>query len=553
MQRGPKGPTITVERAVHFLGPDEARIILAPGVYGVEAENEKFINVTPVDGGKTRAIQAEAGTHGEKLSTPEAVTLTEEESLFHLVLLVPGGMTLDAVGTFIEVSTSAPMSLGEFALLRWERPWSSLVIRPRPSIANWNCRPGSGTLHENGSITADETWTAAGSPHFVKYETRISATVTVEPCAVVKINDHETITIKPGGALIADGIPGSAVTIERKNPGVPWRFIVIRGGTLSSSHAVVRGGGYPVGFNTAIVGMLHMESGGGTLHVDDVEIAGSESQGVFISGEVGFDATSRNLRIHDSVGYPITADARAIGSIPPGAYAANTRAAIAIDTVVTVRQSQTIHDRGVPYHVGSGTHSFGWMNVSSEDYVNIPPTVAVLTIEPGVRMEFQPGGALDVQVSRTSTDALGALIAIGTPAKPIVFTSDRGRASAAGDWYGIGFGGGLIDPRSTMQHVRVEFAGRQGSGGSNSCPYPNGVPPNNAAIQIDGAPPSRFITNTEILFSAGHGIDRGWRANHQPDFLPTNNFTAVHPPYCKQTMPKTKNGGCPMPSAVPCP
>ena len=37
----PAEPTITLERAVHFLSPDGADTVLAPGVYVVEAKDEK--------------------------------------------------------------------------------------------------------------------------------------------------------------------------------------------------------------------------------------------------------------------------------------------------------------------------------------------------------------------------------------------------------------------------------------------------------------------------------------------------------------------------------
>ena len=175
--------------------------------------------------------------------------------------------------------------------------------------------------------------------------------------------------------------------------------------------------------------------------------------------------------------------------------------------------------------------------------------VAVLTIEPGVRIEFPPGGTLNVDPGNGTAPAQGALIAIGldTPQGQIVFGSDRGLASQAGDWLGVGFGG-AVDPRSVMQNVRVEFAGGASVSGGNSCPYP-GVAINEAAIRIFGPPLTQFITKTEILSSARFGIDRGWRADLQPDFLASNTFNAVAA--CKETMPRTFNGVCP--AVVPCP
>jgi hypothetical protein len=145
---------------------------------------------------------------------------------------------------------------------------------------------------------------------------------------------------------------------------------------------------------------------------------------------------------------------------------------------------------------------------------------------------------------------LGALVAIGgsDPADRIVFTSDRGAASQAGDWLGVTFGG-AVDSRSVMQNVRVEFAGGTTTTGSNSCPYPGSNGINDAAIRIFGPPQARFITGTEIRASLHHGIDRGWRADLQPDFLGGNTFTAVAA--CTQTVPRIAASVCPQ--VLPCP
>ncbi len=113
---------------------------------------------------------------------------------------------------------------------------------------------------------------------------------------------------------------------------------------------------------------------------------------------------------------------------------------------------------------------------------------------------------------------------------------------AAGNWLGIGFGS-VVDPRTSMQNAVVEFAGGASVSGSNSCPFPGSSAINSAAIRIFGPPSTQFITNTEIVSSADFGIDRGWRADLQPDFLPSNTFTAVAA--CKQTTPRTANGACP--------
>ncbi|MCE9660347.1 MAG: hypothetical protein K8R60_17440 [Burkholderiales bacterium] len=421
----------------------------------------------------------------------------------------------------------------------------NLTCGPVGSVLPCTPPAGAGTTH--GSINAAETWTEAGSPHIIPFDINVSAPVTIQECAVVRIVKGGTVTVTSGGSLVANGASGRPVTFEAKVAGQAWSSIRNLGGTLSLNHAVLTGGGDPLSTNPAFAGALHMQTGAGvgTFHVDDVEIAGSLSQGVYINGPVGFDASSQNLRVHGSAGYPVHVYARVLGSVPSGQYTGNGHDAIAIaGSGGPVVDAQTMHNRGVPYHVGSGPDG-GRMDINSQ----VTGQVAVLTIEPGVTVQFPPGGTFNVDPGSGTSAAKGALIAIGGAAadQKIVFTSDRGAASTAGDWLGIAFNG-VIDPRSTMQNVRVEFAGGASVSGGNSCPYP-GIPINNAAIRIFGPPSSQFITSTEILSSALFGIDRGWRADLQPDFLASNTFTAVAS--CKETTPRTFNGVCP--AVVPCP
>jgi hypothetical protein len=402
---------------------------------------------------------------------------------------------------------------------------------------------GAGTTH--GSINAAQTWTEAGSPHIVPFDINVSAPVAIQECAVVRMVKGVTVTVMPGGSLVANGSSGRPVTFEAKVAGQAWASIRNLGGNLSLNHAALTGGGDPLSTNPAYAGVLHMQSSSvGSFHVDDVDIGGSLSQGVYINGSIGFDATSQNLRVHGSAGYPVHVYARVIGSVPSGTYTGNGHDAIAIaGSGGPVVGDQTMHNRGVPWHVGSGADS-GRMDINSQ----ANGQVTVLTIEPGVTVQFPPGGTLNVEPLNGTGAARGALIAIGgaASADKIVFTSDQA-VPKAGDWLGIGYGS-TVDPRNVMQNVRVEFAGGASFSGSNSCPYP-GIAINDAAIRIFGPPPGRFITDTEIRSSAHFGIDRGWRADLQPDFLPSNTFTAVGS--CKETMPRTFNGVCP--AVVPCP
>ena len=222
--------------------------------------------------------------------------------------------TNSGIGSFLVLALSLLGGLAPYPTAAQIVPYDPRQATPLPRpypprrIAECTAPTGPGTTH--GSINASETWTAAASPHVLPYDTNISTTVTIEPCAVVLIAASKTITIKSGGAFIAAGGPGLPVTIGALVAGSAWQTIRNFGGTLSLTNTIVRDGGAVPNNNAnlvAVMGALQMQVSGpvGTLHVDSVEIANSRSQGVYINGNVGFDPTSQNLRVYGSAGYPV--------------------------------------------------------------------------------------------------------------------------------------------------------------------------------------------------------------------------------------------------------
>ncbi|MFO0874924.1 MAG: right-handed parallel beta-helix repeat-containing protein [Phycisphaerales bacterium] len=124
---------------------------------------------------------------------------------------------------------------------------------------------------------------------------------------------------------------------------------------------------------------------------------------------------------------------------------------------------------------------------------------ATLTIQPGTTVKVAPGLGITVG---SNAFGPGALVALGTPANPIHFTSNVGfpGAPAPGDWKDISFspfavdavydGGGNYLSGSVLKDCIVEFAG---SG-----------PATNGAVTIDSSSP--FITATEIRNNKRAGI-----------------------------------------------
>jgi hypothetical protein len=73
---------------------------------------------------------------------------------------------------------------------------------------------GTGTDH-GGTISAAETWTAAGSPHRITAELVVRATVTIEPCALVLLATDVKVWIGSAtatGSIVAAPALGSAAS-----------------------------------------------------------------------------------------------------------------------------------------------------------------------------------------------------------------------------------------------------------------------------------------------------------------------------------------------------
>jgi hypothetical protein len=401
-------------------------------------------------------------------------------------------------------------------------------------------------MHQDGAT--DQIWAAEDSPHVIPFDMTVSAGIVIEPCSVVQLGRGITVTIADGGSIEADGESGEGeIRFERQDPEIAWGSIRVLGGTMALAHTVVDGGGDPQNGASHIAAALLVRGRAGatepdgTLFVSDVVISGSLSNGVRIEENGAFTADSDDLVVVGSMGNPITAMFDGAGSIPAGEYTGNAGDEIILTDELTggVAHDMTLFDRGVPYVVGA-PDQIADLRVDAG-----PGGLATLTIEAGVEMRFRAGGVFRIDPDSAEEPATGALVALGTEDAPIVFTSWYA-SPAAGDWLGLTFGS-EVSPTTQLDHVRVEFAGGEATSGSNSCPYPESDGINEAAIRILGAPTSEFITNTEIVESANHGIDRGWRDDIMVDFVDGNTFDVRA---CRQTVSRTDAGVCPDP--VPC-
>ena len=195
-----------------------------------------------------------------------------------------------------------------------------LADAPRlPDAPSCEAATGAGTMH-TGTIAMAETWTAAASPHLIPFDVTVSAVVTIEACAVVKLAGMRTITVREGGAINANGTPQLPVAITGSDA-TPWASIRALGGTLSFTSTTISGGGNRLSAGPLLAGAIEVTGIPGAaqpiLHVDHVTISDSDTQGVYIHDGGGFDASPRRFRSRERRATRSTRSRDPRGPCPP--------------------------------------------------------------------------------------------------------------------------------------------------------------------------------------------------------------------------------------------
>ena len=414
--------------------------------------------------------------------------------------------------------------------------------QPDGSVASTCTAPtGAGTSHE-GTLSGSETWTAAASPHLVTFDLGVptGATLTIEPCAVVQVKPGYSIVVE--GHLVAAGTASQPIDLGPSDATQPWAYLqVIAPGTVTLAYATIHGGGGQTVNNAN--GMLEARGDQSLvaqeiLKVDHVTVSGSGTYGVSLRGSGAFTHDSQALTVTGSAHEALRILPRLATNVPSGAYTGNTVDAIMVETESygdVNLEDVTFHDRGVPYHVGGPT-TFGQLNVGPNPYA--------LTLEAGVKLAFSSEGWLETKSSSGST---GALIAHGTAARPVVFTSSA-VAPVAGSWRGLVLGS-VPDSRNVLDHVEIRYAGAASGASSFHCEPVKGYSVNeDAALAIFHQPQGELLTNSLIADSAALGVDLAYYGT-AVDFLGGNQFVNVAS--CKVSTPRQADGSCP--STVSCP
>ncbi|HVY72058.1 MAG TPA: right-handed parallel beta-helix repeat-containing protein, partial [Verrucomicrobiae bacterium] len=354
------------------------------------------------------------------------------------------------------------------------------ILRNNSASANGNDAIGVyGT-----SFTRSGAWTKDALPYTIVEDLYVNSgkTLTLEPGITIQFQGVED-GMYIDGTLLAQGTPGAPIVFTSddtaKAPG-QWKALIFRAPDTNS-----------------VLSNCIVEYGAAQGYYDESVRLENSSPSIL-------NATIRNARLHGLNMY--NSDARVENCVFAGNGATNGGFAVVMraDALPVLRNNAATGNgnNGVGVYGTSFTRSGTWTRdtvpytIIEDLYVNTGKT---LTLEPGTTVQFQ--GLEDALIVD------GILLARGTPAAPIRFTSDDA-VKAPGQWEAIYFRAANGD--SVLENCIVEFAGAGTDGGIVSMggsPRISAVIVQNSAhdgLRINGGGPQ--ITSSKFANNSNDGV-----------------------------------------------
>jgi hypothetical protein len=320
---------------------------------------------------------------------------------------------------------------------------------------------------EPGPVSTTQTWPRLDVPYQVGGSIEVNGALTLEPGTTLRFASSSYLSVNQGGSMNAVGTAPLPITFTgtQATPGF-WDGLYFYYSNSASNelrHVVVEYGG--AGSSKANVTVQGLSSSTGRVKMGNVTMRHSSGWGFSMDANSTIDEFSAmTVTLNGQPGTLPPKLASVLG--PDSSYTGNTNDTISVFQG-SVTQNQTWRALNVPLVLTGANNVTG-----------------VLTIEPGSRLIFRSGGALDIAQS-------GALVARGTVALPISF---GGLESTPGYWRGIDFTYSN-STNNAIDHAVINAAG----GGANGA----------IVLRSLSSSPARLnLTNSTVSNSATWGVYR---------------------------------------------
>jgi flagellar hook assembly protein FlgD len=342
----------------------------------------------------------------------------------------------------------------------------------------------------SGTLTSSTEWTLGGSPYIAVHGFSIAGgvTLTIDAGVVVELGGGQSVQV--GGSLIATGTSGSPVVLTSTTGTSSSLWSSINFNSNSSGQLNFVTVSYGGSSNSSTAGAIEVNSGAGSVVLDNVTVSGSGSSGIYLYGTTSA-LTLSNSTISDNAYYGVILLNGAAASVSSTSFAGNGSYAISVDggcslpvlSALSVSSNGGGTKNGIEYRGGAITTAQTWQ-AALDWYMTAAPSVAgsgALTIAAGATVHLSSSENLNVS---------GILSAVGTSASPITFTSFSG--TIPGSWGAINFNNGSS---GHLSYVNVDYGGAGGSA-------------TNGAITVDGGTGGSInFDNLNVNASASSGIE----------------------------------------------
>jgi hypothetical protein len=92
--------TVSLDRTIHFITPSVTDTVASPETYQVLSGGQGRLKLVSLKTKRVLNVDALNTNHTEDIATPIALYVRDDEKFPHVVLLLPGGKALEAVGSY---------------------------------------------------------------------------------------------------------------------------------------------------------------------------------------------------------------------------------------------------------------------------------------------------------------------------------------------------------------------------------------------------------------------------------------------------------------------